>query len=513
MRKRFCWILCLLLALYCAVAFAADGTTDYVLESSGAKLTLSDSYTVLFPANVSQHPDILTARNTTEEALLADWTARGVQMQAWVEGLDSCLEISALQDEDAEQYFDLTAQTTQQRTAYRSAHMKGTKYKEMGYTIQSAEWAKATGGTRFLLMKYKRDVNGLITRGYLAKTVKNGWTLALDFQVYGRAARESDLNRLKRVLRTVTFEEEIPLPSVTKGSLTFEAVPPTETNVSTFTVEGTTTPGATVIGTLMRYANPTPRQFKAEASARTGKFKMPVKMDSEGVWLLTLTVDMEGTTIAEHVFEPTTYQATLLPLTLDTPVPEQFDSDEFVLSGKTSKAVSIQCIVTGGAKPYDKSVRTNNSGKFTFHIPTDTQSEYSVTLVLQKKNYNTRRMTWTANRTLSEKDIQNQYKAEAVKPAYSTLVRKLENYTGRVMGYKVYITDIQHVGDEYIITAALTRTKKGTLKDLIVIITDTEPSFVVGSEQNFYGRLAGEYDVQSEEDTVKYPSFELLFWE
>ena len=513
MRKCFSAILCVLLVLLCSAAFAAVGTTDFALEPIGATITLSDSYIALFPSNFAQHPEILSARNTTEEALLADWTERGVLLQAWVPDLDACLEIRAAKDEDAELYFDLSAQTTQQRSVYRTSHTKGTKYKDLGYTIQSTEWAKSTAGARFLLIKYKRDVNGLITRGYAAKTVKNGWTLVLDYQVYGRAVRDKDMNSLKKVMRTVAFSQEIPLPSVTKGTLTFEEIPPTETNVSTFTVEGTTTPGAQVIGTLMRYANPTPRQFKVEASTKSGKFKMPVKMDGEGVWLLTMTVDLNGNTIAEHVFEPTTYQATLLPLTLNNPVPEQFDSDEFVLSGKTTKGVTIQCIVTGGAKPYDKTVRTNNSGKFTFKIPTDNQSEYSITLVLQKKNFSTKRLTWTANRTLSEKDIQNQYRAEAVKPAYSTLVRKLEAYTGRIMGYKVYITDIQQLGDEYVVTAALTRTKKGTLKDLIVLSMEEEPSFVVGSEQSFFGRLTGNYEVQSEEGTDTYPRFEVLFFE
>ena len=81
------------------------------------------------------------------------------------------------------------------------------------------------------------------------------------------------------------------------------------------------------------------------------------------------------------------------------------------------------------------------------------------------------------------------------------------------MGYKVHITDIQHVGDEYFIYAAMTKTKKGSLKDIIVIVTSEEPNFVVGSEQTFYGRLTGPYETQSEEDTEKYPCFELLFWE
>ena len=200
-------------------------------------------------------------------------------------------------------------------------------------------------------------------------------------------------------------------------------------------------------------------------------------------------------------------------MTLDEPVPDQFENNEFVLSGKTTKGVTVQCIVTGGAKDFDKTVRTNGTGKFSFKIPTDSQSEYSLTLVFQKKKYETRRFSWTANRTLNENDIRNQYKAEAVKPAYSTLNRKLEAYTGRIMGYKVYITDIQHVGDEYVISASLTKSKKGVLKDPIVIIAGEEPSFVAGSEQTFYGRLTGTHDVQSEESSEGIPEFELLFWE
>ena len=224
-------------------------------------------------------------------------------------------------------------------------------------------------------------------------------------------------------------------------------------------------------------------------------------------------VELNGQTIGEHVFDTTTYQKTLLPVTLNAEVPEQFENDEFVLSGKTTKGVTLQCIVTGGRKDYDKTVRTNNNGKFSFHIPTDNQSVYNVTLILQKKNYETRRFSWTANRTLTDRDVRNQYREEAVKPAYSTLNRKLEAYTGRVMGYKVYITDIQHVGDEYIVTAAMTKTKKGNLKDIIVISSAEEPVFVVGSEQVFYGRLTGLHEVQSEEGATGYPHFELLFWD
>lgn len=514
MRKRFVWMLCVLLTVCCGAALAADGTTEYSLGEVYARVTLSDNYIVLQKNTLSQHPELLASRNTTEEVILADWAERGVLLQAWTSDLDACLEIRAVQDADAEAYFDINAQTDQARKSYRSSHLKG-QFADQGYDMKSAEWTRNGDGVRFLRLKYKRTVNGLVTWGYMDKTIQNGWTVILDFQVYGRGLKDRDLNRLKAVTRTVSFTETKEIPDTTTGTLKFTVEPPKETNTSTFTVEGVANPGAHLIGTVMKQANSqtTPKRIEADANSKSGKFKMNVKLDEEGVWLLTLTVEKEGTEIAWHVFEPTTYQSTLLPVNLDAEIPEQFESDEFVLSGKTSKGVSVQCIVSGGAKPYDKSVRTNNSGKFSFKIPTDTQSEYSVTLVFQKKKYDTRRFTWSANRILSEKDIQNQYRAEAIKPAYSTLKRKLEAYTGRVMSYKIYITEIQESGDEYLITAALTKTQKGALKNYIVISTNEKPAFVTGSEQKFYGRLAGTHEIQSEEETEQLPLFELLFWE
>ncbi len=512
MRKLFLALTWALL-LCCATALAATSTTDYTLETLNATVSLADSYIVLREETLAQHPELLSARNTTEAEMKADWKARGVMLQAWTADLDACLEIRAVQDEDAKNYFNISDQTTKVRTTYRTAHLKDARYETDGYDFKEAKWTGNGKDVWFLQLRYVRNVNGLVSRGYLDKTIHNGWTVILDYQVYGRLPKEKDLNALKRTLKAFNFNETLPTPATTRGVLTFTAEPPAETNVSSFTVEGTATPGAHMIGVVMKYANPTPLRFEADASAKSGKFKLPVKLTSEGIWLMTLTVEKDGNTLAEHVFEPTTYNSTLLPVTLDREVPEQFDGDTFTLSGKTSKGVTIQCIVTGGAKEYNKQVRTNNTGKFKFEFSTGTQSEYSVTLVFSKKKYDTRRFTWTANRTLTEKDIQNQYKAEAVKPAYSTLTRKLEGYTGRIMGYKVYITDIQQVGEEYVIFAALTKTKKGALKDIIVIEAPEEPNFVTGSEQRFYGRLTGDYEVQSEEDTESYPLFELLFWD
>ena len=513
MRKGSSWLLILVLLLsLCAAALAADSTTEYGLDSVSGKLAISDKYTVLTPSNLTSRAGFLSARGLSPDALLADWETRGVVLQAWSEEQDACLEVRLLQDEDAAAYFDTDQQTAQARASYRSSHLKSAAYSNQGYSIKSAEWKKQTLGGRFLRLKYKRTVGGETYWGYAAKAVRNGWTLVLDYQVYGRGLKAKDETALNKIANTVSFQSTLSMPATVAGLVEYTAVPPSETNTGAFTVEGICPPKAHLIGVVMRYSSPTPIRVEGDASA-AGKFKLKVQLPQEGIWLMTLTVELNGATVAEEVFNTTTYQATLLPLNLDAEVPSRFETDEYVLTGTTSKAVSVQCIVSGGAKNFDKTVRTNGTGRFTFKIPTSAQSEYTITLILQKKNYETRRFTWTANRDLTEADLRNQLKEQAVKPAYATLKSKLDSYTGKVMGYKVYPTQIQQSGDEWLVYAALTRTTRGTLKDLIVITTSEEPDLTLETAVRMYGTCVGAYEVQSEEDTVSYPCFDLLFWE
>ena len=57
MRKKFCWMLCLLLTVFLGSALAAVGTTEYSLGAVYATVTLSDSYIVLRADNLAQHPE------------------------------------------------------------------------------------------------------------------------------------------------------------------------------------------------------------------------------------------------------------------------------------------------------------------------------------------------------------------------------------------------------------------------------------------------------------------------
>lgn len=509
MRKAVLLLLAALLAL-CFTGALAD--TEYQFDGVSATLSLADSYIVLTPDNLAAHQELLSKLNRSKEVVEADFAERGVLLQAWVQGLDACLEITAVQDDNARTYYDLDQQTAQVRRAYRTSILKSQSLKDAGYSVKSAEWKRQTRGGLFLMIKYKRTTAEKIYWGYARTAVRNGYTFTLDYQVYDRGLKAKDLNAVNKVANTVSFAPVDGVPATVAGILSFSAAPPAETNTGVFDVEGKCTPGAHLTGVLMRPVSTTP--LLVEATARkNGTFKLPVALPEEGVWVMTVTVEVDGQEIAWEYFEPTTFSKTMLPVQLDAPVPEQLSGDELALTGKTAKNVSVQCIVMRGTDTvFNKQIRTNGTGKFNFKIPTSAEADYDITLVFSKKNYITRRLTYIAKRDLTEEDLRNQARNEAVKPAYSTLVKKLDSYIGRKMVYNVYIADIQQSGDEWIITGALKQTKKG-YENLVIITADEKPSFETGVQKKMYGTCVGTHQVLSEEDIVNYPCFDLLFWE
>ena len=99
-----------------------------------------------------------------------------------------------------------------------------------------------------------------------------------------------------------------------------------------------------------------------------------------------------------------------------------------------------------------------------------------------------------------------------MKPAYSTLTKKLTGYTGRNMGYELFASEIIPSGDEWIIFMGMNKTKTA-YKNIVVVMTDEEPTFAVGDKVKMYGECIGAYEVTSEDGTKSYPCFQLHFWE
>ncbi|MCQ2458264.1 MAG: hypothetical protein MJ142_05965 [Clostridia bacterium] len=501
----------ILLILTIGLFACASADTAYSFEDIFSTVSLSDNYIVLTPDNLSAHTEWLEKKDLDQEALLADWAERGVLLQAWTQEGDACAEISALQDEDAAKYFDVDQQTTQMRTSYRLTYAKGDAFKALGYKASVCEWKKTKAG-RFLQIKYSRSYNGESYKGYMRRTIRNGWSIVIDYRVYDRATVRKDQTNADNIMNAWVFSKTEKMPEATVGDLIFTSEPPAETISGKFSVEGTCYPGAVLTGVAMRMSSNDIVRVE-ETADKKGRFKMNVSLPAQGIWLLTVTVENNGTEIAYKVFETTNYSSTLLPVNWTSPVPDQLYSDQTVISGKTTTHVTVQCIVEGPSVNYTKQIKTNNKGTFSFKVPTANEGDYKVTVVLSKKKFDTRRFTYTANRTLTVEDKKDRIRDEAVKPAYNTLKSKVTGYTGKYMVYNAYITDIEVSGEETIIFAALKSSAKKGYSQKIVIVCDEEPNFKIDSQHKFYGKCTGTYQVQSEDSTELLPCFDLMFWE
>lgn len=559
LRKLLFVILAVLLVAVCAVALA---DTDYSLSPAPMKVTLRDNRTVVTAQTLGEHPELLTVIGMSKEDTLADWAARGVVLQAW-SAIDqktwnaskskyTCLEICVLQDSAASQYRDLMQDPSNKEgwREYIASYKGSSEWNSLGYTFQAQDKDQYHADSNYyLLLKYKRSFDGGNYRGYMARTVWKGYTLVFDMKVYNQLPTDTQANEIYRVIRTLADSGDAGLPAVSgsgvEGSesgeipeggetpdgtgsagssasaqLDISVRPPRETNTSTFTIEGTTVPGAQVIGVLMKNVNYSkPFQFTTTSHEKNGTFKLKVTIpeDDENVWLVTLNV-YEGpdftNLVAEKVFDTTTYKKTLIPFELDSEVPGECYSDELTIAGTTMKAVDVQCIATdsSGRTIVDKKSHPNGTGRFTFRIPMKEEGIYDIALIVTKKGFDTKRFTYSVSRFLTDEARQAQIRKTAARVGYGALSSRVDQYVGKTLSFSVWITGIDQIGDEWRVLAAGSKTGDHYSQRL-VFMTGEEPPFALEEKHTLYGMCKGLYEYQSEEDPESYPLLDLLLWD
>lgn len=505
MRKILFAILCIACLLLPAAALA----DAFTFAEQGAKCEVSAStYTIITPDNVAAQTNWLSEHNTTADELLADFTQRGVLLQAWAKSGDACLEITAVQDAYGEQYYDVNKVTEDERKNYRLGHSsdKTGEWRAQGYDYTSAQWKKYDG-YRFLQLEYSRTVNGETYRGYARKTICNGWHIHVDYQVHGRGLKNADNSALEAVMKTWEFFEVSARPATSATRVIFTATPPAETNTGKFTVAGTGSSGLKVIGVLARMSSSDVHRFETEIDNK-GKFELDVTLPKEGFWLMTYTVMGGDTIVEEGYFDGITYDNTLLTVSLNTELPETMvlTGNSLVISGKTIKQTKVQCYVDGR---YEKSITTNNSGNFSFTIDTKEEGLYNITLVFQKKGYDSRRFRCEAVREFTAEDLRESIRESAVKPAYKTLNSKLASYMGQYMVYTLHVQSVEEAPNGYLTFAGMTKTKSGVYKEMVVVRSTDEPSYTAGQSAKMYLKCIGTYEVVGDEGTETYPYFDL----
>lgn len=549
LRKVFFLIVAVLLLAVCVSALA---DTDYSLSPCPAQLTLKDKRTVITSSDLEKHPELLTAMGMTKDEALSDWQARGVVLQAWSELKTryTCIEITVVQDDEAKQYVDLVhLEDKSTWAAYEASCKKSETLASLGYTFQTlgstAKALQKPNGNHFLLLKYKRSYNGQEYRGYMGRTVYRGYTICVDLKCFNQTPPESVANEITNIMKTFVNSESVaaaaaaaaaestvsgenntipadssdPQANAPESLITITAAPPAETNTNIFTVEGTTVPGTQVIGVLMRIGTDEPINFTTTSHEKKGTFKMKVTIpeSEENVWLFALNVySTEDQFLAEKVFPYITYKKTLIPVTFDSAVPESFAGDELTIAGTTVKNVEIQCLVTmnGGAYNWNKTVKTNGTGRFTFKIPFSDEGEYNIVLAFAKKGLDTHRETFTISHILTDEARRVQIRKSSKTAGYSVLVSGIGQFVGQTLRFNnLYIISVEQVGDQWIVVAAGQQVSDNKYNQILYFVYESDPGFTAGDRHTLYGKCTGMYNLESEETVESYPQFDLLLWD
>ncbi len=510
MRK----IILSLLFILCMLLPAAALADSFTFAEQGAACAIPDGkYTVLTPDNLESKASWLEKNNKTAEDLRTDFAQRNVLLQAWSSSGDVCVEITAVQDHYAQQYYDINKVSTDDRKDYRIGHSsdKTGEWRDQGYDYTSAEWQTYKYAGRFLKLEYTRTNGGASYRGIARKTVRNGWHFHVDYQVYGRKPTKTDTNALEAIMTSWEFLEVAPRPADGTGKVgkvIFTSTPPQETNTGKFTVAGSGTSGLKVIGVVMRMSSSEVHRFEADIDQK-GKFTMAVQLPKEGLWTMTYTVFNGEEVVEEGAFDPITYNDTLLSVRLNTELPSTMTltGNSLTISGTTLKNTKIQCIVDGR---YQKTIE-KSSGTFSFTIDTSAEGLYNITLVFEKKGYDARRFRCEATRVFTDADRLQSIEDEAIKPSYTNLKKKIDSYKGRYMVYTLNIKEVIPTSTGYLTFAGMTKTKSGVYKEVVAIRTTEEPAWRTGTAVQMYLKCIGMYDVVGDDGTDSYPYFDLQF--
>lgn len=503
MRKLTFSLLLVLCVLLCG--FAAAETL--VFDPIKATVDMTDAYVVLTPQNLSTYEEWLTAHDKSLESTQQDFEQRGVLMQGWNSDGDACLELTALETEQSTAWFDIDQQPESVRRAYRLSHFPNNDFADAGYDYTVSEWKKVSAG-RFLILRYTKRTDGVVEhRGFARRTIRNGYEITLDMKIYGRSATNKDNAALNEAWDTFVFTEILPLSLTASAKLNITTAPPTETSENSFDIEGTAAPDVELTAVVMGLSAPDPVLFSVVVP-KNGKFKLPIKLSREGVFLITLTASVGEADAAEMAY-PVTYQRTLLAVNVTTEVPQLVTSDELRIAGTSVPGASIQCIVNETTQK--KKVAANS--KWYVDIDTSAEGTYDVVIVFSKKGLADRRFTYSFTRKWSEEDMLKQLAKEAIKPSYKLLCNKIDGYDGRVMGYKAYVVTVSQAGEDWIVQLALTK-KNGKYSDIIIVTCSEEPSIKPDQRVMMYGKCAG-MSVSSDdgEGGSSFPCFELLVFD
>ena len=509
MRK---WLISMALIVSLIFITLAASADTYVLDDLMSTVEIPDTYIVITPDNIATYADWLAEQGVSSEETVNDMLSRGVLLQAWdQEDTDRRFELTATQDETTLLVFDVNEQTTDYRRSYRTSFYPNNDYTAEGYTFSTSNWKHADNG-RFLILEYiMRQYGEIDHRGFMRRTIRNGYEITLDMQVYNRRTATKDNTALNKIWDTYKFVEILELPAAAQAQINITSAPPLETNEVDVSIEGTAAEGVT-FKAVMKGLNYDGKLEAEVTVGSNGKFTLPFEIPKEGVYMITGTAEYGGETITEFAY-PVTYSRTLLVINVSTVIPDVVTTDSLTIQGTAEPSAEIQVFVN------DEKVDTKkvtSEGKFTVELDTSDEGTYDVRLAFSKQDLADRSYRVSFTRSWTTEDMVDRIKEDSVSPNFSTLTDSIERYDGRTINYRAYLVEVYQSGDDWIYKMALNKSGD-TYSNFILVIAQEEPEYEIGTRLMMYGTSVG-MSVPSEEETAdgetvtgdSYPCFELL---
>lgn len=476
-----------LLALICFVVlfqYAPIHAEVFSVEPIKAGFELPEGVyqTVLTPDTLQAHEDFIKAQGGTLETYAAAFKAEGILVKAYDPANQRVFVLTARQDVDAKKYFDIDKQTPETRAVYRQSHGKDGAYAVLGYKYDSVEWKNFENVGRFLMLRYTfREGGELVCRGFQRRTIRNGYTITLDMQVYGRMLAGKDNTALNTIFDSFHFSE-LSQQSKFYAPLEETMSAPIETNVPDFTMKGKTSANASLTAVVSSFSTNKAEVFKTTAKAN-GVYTLPVKLPQEGIYLMTFTVEIDGKEALSKVYD-IKYQSGLIPVAFSSAPPEQLFQESFKVAGNTDKGVNVTLTVNG--KESAKKVGANKA--FSFTVNTKTDGEYKLVLSFTKDGAQTRSFSYTVIKGPPEP-------AEtplplALTPSYDQLISKKDNYDGKPLQFDGYLISNEEKAGEWQMLFALRKTE-GAYADYLLLASNKQVQFPLETKVRAYGTLVG----------------------
>lgn len=489
MRRKLV-ILLLFLALLLAVTPAM--AESYKFAPCFMVLEVPADYLVQVTTdNIEQQADYLATIGETPESMRQRFKDEGILVWAYDAEKGRTLVVTAVQDDPGQQLYDINEQTAETRASYRANYKNGVYYSKTDYAFESVEWKNfGDNQGRFLMARYSRKLDGKVAwKGEWRRTIRNGYTITLDLRVGTRNFTGGDIDALNKVQNSLAFVLMTEAPEALL-TLAFSAPPPESTNSDSFTIKGTTRPGASVVAAYAALRSSQSKAFSTTADGM-GAFSIEMKLPGRDLYNLIVSVTAnEGTENEETVSQDFSveYDPTALPVTFTSPFPEAFTTDTFKLNGTTLTGVTIQLVVNNELQ----TKKTGNNRTFSFTVNTAQEGDYQIQLTFSKKEYDTKVMQFTIPRVMDEAQRRQTIRDASKSPDYSNIKEDPDRYVGRVLRYKGYVIDQSQSGADWVITFS-TLKSGSSFKNPIIVLAPEPVTVDPETQVTLYGTMTGVY--------------------